>query len=151
MSAWIVSIEGTGRAGALGAALALLAALLHAIFGALQKGRHDPLAGARRDRRLLRADGGALRALRRALARAAHVADLRRRLGHPRALQMGRRWPTRRGAFTVVYPVMRGTGPLFAVIGAWLIFGETFTGVQWLGVAVLLSGLYGLALYNLSI
>jgi drug/metabolite transporter (DMT)-like permease len=54
------------------------------------------------------------------------------------------------GAFTVVYPVMRGTGPLFAVIGAWLVFGETFSGVQWLGVAVLLAGLYGLALYNMA-
>jgi drug/metabolite transporter (DMT)-like permease len=40
------------------------------------------------------------------------------------------KWATlaayRRAAFTVVYPVMRGTGPLFAVIGAWLLFDETF-------------------------
>jgi hypothetical protein len=36
------------------------------------------------------------------------------------------------------------------VIGAWLLFGETFSGVQWLGVGVLLAGLYGLALYNMS-
>ena len=56
----------------------------------------------------------------------------------------------RRGAFTVVYPVMRGTGPLFTVIGAWFLFGETFSGIQWLGVAVLLAGLYGLALYNMA-
>ncbi|MEM6914867.1 MAG: EamA family transporter, partial [Pseudomonadota bacterium] len=56
----------------------------------------------------------------------------------------------RRGAYTVVYPVMRGTGPLFAVFGAWLLFGETFTGVQWLGVGVLLLGLYGLAAYNIA-
>ena len=54
-----------------------------------------------------------------------------------------------RGAYTVVYPVVRGTGPLFAVIGAWLLFGERFTPTQWLGVAVLLSGIYGLAIYNL--
>lgn len=52
------------------------------------------------------------------------------------------------GAFTVVYPVVRGTGPLFTVIGAYLIFGETFTGTQWLGVGVLLSGIFGLAIYN---
>src|SRR5690606_10349506 len=31
----------------------------------------------------------------------------------------------------------------------WLIFVETFNAVQWLGVAVLLGGIYGLALYNL--
>ena len=54
-----------------------------------------------------------------------------------------------KGAYTVVYPVVRGTGPLFAVIGAYLIFGETFTPVQWLGVAVLLAGIFGLAVYNL--
>jgi drug/metabolite transporter (DMT)-like permease len=54
-----------------------------------------------------------------------------------------------RGAYTVVYPVVRGTGPLFAVIGAWLIFGESFSGVQWLGLAVLLCGIFGLAVYNL--
>jgi drug/metabolite transporter (DMT)-like permease len=49
----------------------------------------------------------------------------------------------------VVYPVVRGTGPLFTVIGAYLLFGEVFTGVQWLGVAVLLSGIFGLAVYNM--
>ncbi|MEL7258649.1 MAG: DMT family transporter, partial [Pseudomonadota bacterium] len=54
-----------------------------------------------------------------------------------------------RGAYTVVYPVVRGTGPLFTVIGAYLLFGETFTYLQWLGVGVLLTGIYGLAIYNL--
>ena len=49
----------------------------------------------------------------------------------------------------MVYPVVRGTGPLFAVIGAYLIFNETFTLVQWIGVAVLLTGIFGLAVYNL--
>jgi len=54
-----------------------------------------------------------------------------------------------RGAYTVVYPVVRGTGPLFAVIGAGLVFGEHFTVGQWAGVATLLAGIYGLAVYNL--
>jgi len=36
-----------------------------------------------------------------------------------------------RGAYTVVYPVVRGTGPLFAVIGAYV----TFSAVQLIGVA----------------
>jgi drug/metabolite transporter (DMT)-like permease len=53
------------------------------------------------------------------------------------------------GSYTVVYPVVRGTGPFFTVIGAGLLFGERFTPVQWLGVAVLMAGIYGLALYNL--
>ncbi|MGB0352965.1 MAG: multidrug transporter, partial [Paracoccaceae bacterium] len=42
----------------------------------------------------------------------------------------------RRGAYTVVYPVMRGTGPLFTVIGAGILFGEVFTLGQWIGVGV---------------
>ncbi len=54
-----------------------------------------------------------------------------------------------RGAYTVVYPVVRGVGPLFTVFGAWLLFGEVFTGMQWLGLAVLLAGIFGLAVYNL--
>ncbi|MEM9756835.1 MAG: EamA family transporter, partial [Pseudomonadota bacterium] len=70
------------------------------------------------------------------------------------AIHTAYKWATlesyRRGAFTVVYPVMRGTGPLFTVIGAWFLFGETFSPGQWMGVAVLLAGLYGLAAYNLA-
>ena len=55
-----------------------------------------------------------------------------------------------RGAFTVVYPVVRGTGPLFTVLGAGAIFGEVFTPGQWVGVAILLGGLFGLSAYNLA-
>ncbi|MGB2196833.1 MAG: EamA family transporter, partial [Planktomarina sp.] len=54
-----------------------------------------------------------------------------------------------RGAYTVVYPVVRGSGPFFTVIGAYLLFGEVFTVGQWLGVAVLLCGIFGLAVYNM--
>jgi len=54
-----------------------------------------------------------------------------------------------KGAYTVVYPVVRGTGPLFTVIGAYWIFGEVFNGTQWLGVAVLMAGIFGLAAYNM--
>ncbi|MFV2002898.1 MAG: EamA family transporter, partial [Paracoccaceae bacterium] len=53
------------------------------------------------------------------------------------------------GAFTVVYPVVRGTGPVFTVIAAYLLFGETFSLIQWLGVATLVAGIFGLAAFNL--
>lgn len=129
--------------------LAIMAAFLHAVFGALQKGRHDPWL----TRGAIDASYGLMAA--------------------PFALFVvpwpePHMWPIfaavwvihviykvlqamayTRGAYTVVYPVVRGTGPLFAVIGAYLIFDETFTGVQWFGVAVLLSGIFGLAIYNL--
>jgi drug/metabolite transporter (DMT)-like permease len=44
---------------------------------------------------------------------------------------------------------VRGTGPLFAVFGALAVFGERFTPGQWAGLAMLVGGILGLALYNL--
>ena len=55
-----------------------------------------------------------------------------------------------KAAYTVVYPVVRGTGPLVTVIAASAIFGEHFTVVQWMGVACLSGGILLLALRNLS-
>lgn len=127
-----------------------MAAFLHAVFGALQKGKHDPW-----------------------ISRAAIDASLFV-LSAPIALFLvpwpePHLWPIlagalvihfgykvlqamaySKGAYTVVYPVVRGTGPLFTVFGAYLIFGEVFTPTQWLGVAVLLSGIFGLAAYNMA-
>lgn len=148
MTQWIWSIEGTEAGHTAALALALLAAFLHAVFGALQKGRHDPwISRASID--------GWLFVL------AAPIALFMVPWPEPHM------WPIfgwvilihfaykvlqaaayDRGAFTVVYPVVRGTGPLFAVFGAYWLFGETFNLVQWLGVAVLLCGIFGLALYN---
>ncbi len=54
-----------------------------------------------------------------------------------------------KGSFTVVYPVVRGTSPIFTVFGAYILFGETFSSIQWLGILLLLMGIFGLALYNL--
>ena len=42
MTEWINQIAGTPEGARIASMLALSAALLHAIFGALQKGRHDP-------------------------------------------------------------------------------------------------------------
>ncbi|MDG4649301.1 EamA family transporter [Roseibacterium sp. SDUM158017] len=150
MSDWILSVEGTEAAPRLALLLALLAAVLHAVFGALQKGRHDPLLAR-----------GAIDAAYGLMAAPLALFVVPWPERHMWPIFAGAfvihalyKWATlsayRRGAFTVVYPIMRGTGPLFAVIGAWLLFGETFSGVQWLGVVVLLAGLYGLALYNMA-
>lgn len=149
MSGWITAIEDTAAAGTVATMLALMAAVLHAVFGALQKGRHDPLLAR-----------GAIDASYAAMAAPFALFVVPWPEPHMWPIFAGAfvihvpyKWATlaayRRGAYTVVYPVMRGTGPLFAIIGAWLIFGETFTAVQWLGVGVLLAGLYGLAAYNM--
>jgi len=149
MSDLILALEGTdaGRQVAMG--LALLAALLHAIFGALQKGRHDPWIsrGAIDVFMILLSLPVALFLVPRPepqvwlVLAGAMVIHFVYKLGV--ALSFSR------GAYTVVYPVVRGTGPLFTVFGAWAVFGEVFSPVQWLGVAVLLAGIFGLAVYNL--
>ncbi|WP_171180006.1 EamA family transporter [Ruegeria sp. HKCCD8929] len=149
MSDWLISLEGTESGHHLALGLALMAAFLHAVFGALQKGRHDPWLS----RGAIDASYGLMAA--------------------PFALFVvpwpeAHMWPIfatvwlihilykclqalayTKGSYTVVYPVVRGTGPLFTVIGAYLLFAETFSPTQWFGVAVLLAGIYGLAAYNL--
>ncbi len=149
MTEWLVSLEGTEAGHRLALCLAILAAFLHAVFGALQKGRFDPW--------LTRGSIDFSYALMAApfaffvvpwpephmwpiffMCWAVHL-----------VYKILQAMAYTRGAYTVVYPVVRGTGPLFAVIGAYLLFGETFTLLQWSGVGVLLCGIYGLAVYNL--
>jgi drug/metabolite transporter (DMT)-like permease len=149
MSAWIASIEGTAAAGGWATMLALMAAVLHAIFGALQKGRHDPLLA----RGAIDASYGLMAAPFAFFVVPWPEPHMWPIFAGAFVIHAFYKWATlasyRRGAYTVVYPVMRGTGPLFAILGAWLVFGEVFTPLQWLGVAVLLAGLYGLAAYNM--
>ncbi|MDO5756606.1 MAG: EamA family transporter [Rhodobacterales bacterium] len=149
MSNWLISLEGTPSGHNLALVLALLAAVLHAAFGALQKGRHDPwlTRGAIDASYAVMAAPFALFVVpwpephMWPIFAGAWVIHIIYKLLQAMAYT--------RGAYTVVYPVVRGTGPLFAVIGAYFIFGEQFNLVQWLGVAVLLSGIFGLAGYNL--
>ena len=149
MTDWILSVEGTEAGHRAALILAIFAAILHAAFGALQKGRHDPWLsrGAIDASYCLMAAPFALFVVPWpephmwpifAIAWVIHIIY--------KVLQA---MAYTKGAYTVVYPVVRGTGPLFAVIGAYLLFEETFTLWQWLGVGVLLSGIFGLALYNL--
>ena len=147
--AGLVALDGTEAGARLAFALALMAAVLHAVFGAIQKGRHDPwLARGAIDAAY------ALMALPVALFLVpwpdphmwpvfAGVVVIHAGYKLLQAMAYSR------GAYTVVYPVVRGTGPLFAVAAAWVLFGEAFSPLQWLGLAVLVSGIFGLAAYNL--
>lgn len=151
MSDWIRSLEGTAEGRHVAFALAIAAAFLHAVFGALQKGqRADPW-------------------LSRVVIDLSNLAISLPFILFVVPFPEPRLWPVllgatvihlvykilqamayQRGAFTVVYPVTRGTAPLFVVIGAGLVFHETFQPLQWLGIALLLAGIFGLALYNLA-
>ena len=148
LSDYLISLEGTEAGHRAALILAVMAAFLHAAFGALQKGRHDPWL----TRGAIDISYGIMAApfaffvvpwpephLWPILAGAFVIHTVYKLL---------QAFAYTRGAYTVVYPVVRGTGPLFAVIGATLIFDEHFNAVQWLGVATLLSGIFGLAVYN---
>ena len=150
MGDYIISLEGTEAGKQLALGLALMAALLHAFFGALQKGRHDPWLSR-----------GAIDFFYAAMAAPVALfvvpwpsADMIPLFVVVWAIhviyKICQGFTYTLGSYTVVYPVVRGTGPLFTVFGAGLLFGEHFTWVQWSGVALLVGAIYGLALYNLK-
>lgn len=149
MSDWLISLEGTEAGHQVALLLALFAAFLHALFGALQKGRHDPWLS----RGAIDLSYGLIAAPFAlfvvpwpephmwpifAIVFVIHV-----------GYKLAQSYTYSLGSYTVVYPVVRGTGPLFTVIGAGLLFGETFSGIQWAGVATLITGIFALAVYNL--
>lgn len=149
MGEWIISIEGAEAGKQLALALALVAAVMHASLGALQKGRFDPwLARGSIDicvsllaipvvLFLVDPPSPALWALMPGVM----------------AIHLAYKWVLAmaysRGAFTAVYPVVRGTGPLATVLFAGVVFGEFFAPGQWAGVALLSGGIFVLAAYNL--
>jgi len=149
MTDWFVSLEGTDAGHQLALALAVLAAVLHAVFGAMQKGRHDPWI----TRGAIDLSYGLMAVPLVVFVvpfpephmwpifAAAFFIHIAYKLMQARAYSLG--------AYTVVYPVVRGTGPLITILAAGAVFQEHYAPLQWLGVAVLVSGIFGLALYNL--
>ena len=149
MTDYLISIEGTQAGHRAALILAIMAAFLHAFFGALQKGRHDPWLSR-----------GAIDGMYALMAAPFALFVLPWPEPHMWPIFAGvllihtaykylQGMAYTQGAYTVVYPVVRGTGPLFTVIGASLVFGEHFNALQWAGVGVLLAGIFGLAIYNL--
>jgi drug/metabolite transporter (DMT)-like permease len=149
MSAWLISLEGTLAGQNVAMSLALLAAVLHALFGALQKGRFDPWITR-----------GAMDAWYGLMAApfALFIVPWPEPFMWPifagmviihiiyKVLQA---MAYTRGAYTVVYPVVRGTGPIVTVLVAGAVFAETYTALQWGGIALLSGGILALAGYNL--
>ena len=54
-----------------------------------------------------------------------------------------------KGAFTLVYPVARGTAPAITSLIAILVFHETLASVQWIGILLLSGAIVALAGVNL--
>lgn len=149
MSEWLISIAGTETGRSVAMALALMSAVAHAAFGALQKGRHDPwlTRGAIDIWIFIMAAPMALFLVPWPegqvwwLLAGAFVIHLIYKLLMAMAYS--------RAAYTVVYPVVRGSGPLATVFFAAIIFNEDYALMQWFGVALLSGGILMLAVLNL--
>jgi drug/metabolite transporter (DMT)-like permease len=149
MEHWLAGFEGTEAARQLAMGLALLAAVSHAVFGALQKGRHDPWVsrGAIDISYSLMALPVALFLVPWPEGRmwlilaGAMVIHLVYKYAQARAYD--------RGDFTVVYPIVRGLGPLVTVAAAGVVFDETYSALQWTGVLLLSGGILSLSAFNI--
>ena len=149
MTDWLLALEGTPEGARVAALLALTSALAHAFFGALQKGRHDPW-------------------LTRGAIDFALVLLTLPVVVFLVPLPAPHLWPIFAGAvvlhfaykyamalayerapYTVVYPVVRGTGPLITVAVAAAVFSERYTALQWAGVGCLSLGILALSRFNL--
>lgn len=149
MTDFILSVEGTEYGKWLAMVLAMTSAIAHAVFGALQKGKYDPW--------LMR---GAIDIFYFLIALPIALFVFPLPEPHVWLLLLGvwiihaaykyfMAMAYTRAAYTVVYPVVRGTGPLVTVIAAGFVFNEVFTPTQWGGVALLSGGIFALAGWNL--
>lgn len=147
----IVGLSGTQAGEALALALAILSALAHAIFGAINKGGRDPYL----TRGAINVAYGLIALPFALFAVPWPGAPLWGVLGGAYFIHIVYEWFQARayeiGGFTVVYPIARGTGPLMTVLGAGLLFGEHFRVGQWVGLICLSGAIFGLAWANLRV
>ena len=144
----IIELSGTPAGNALALVLALMSAMAHAIFGAVNKGGVDPYLNR-----------GAIN-IAYSLAAAPFAllvfpwpdGDLLIILAITFFVHLLYEWlqtvSFAKGAFTVVYPIARGTGPLITALGALIIFDERMNSHQWFGLAMLSTSIFLLAYFN---
>jgi drug/metabolite transporter (DMT)-like permease len=146
---WLLSIAGTPAGVTLALCLALMSAMAHAVFGALQKGQHDPwVTRASIDIWIfLLIAPVALFAV--PWPQGFEWLVLLGALGIHLAYKLTMALAYERAAYTVVYPVVRGTGPLVTLAFAALFLGEHYRALQWGGVALLSGAILMLAVVNL--
>ena len=145
----IIELAGTPAGELLALVLALLSALAHAVFGAINKGGTDPFInrGAINVAYSLTAAPFALFVFPLPSAELARVlvAVFFIHLIYETLQAASFRF----GAFTLVYPLARGTGPLITALLALSVFGERLEASQWFGLLLLSGAIVSLSLANL--
>lgn len=149
MGEYFVNLAGTAEGEKLAFWLALVSAFAHSVFAALNKGGDDPYLNR-----------GAINVCYSIMAAPfalfifpfpeTHLIWV---LVLSFIFHVGYEWMQSaafyRGAFTLVYPIARGTGPLMIALLAIFVFSETLTFSQWLGMILLSGAIMSLAGINL--
>jgi len=150
MGEYFVSLAGTEFGERLAFALALISALAHSIFAALNKGGIDPYLnrGAINIAYCIMAAPFALFILPFPTPFVLQLLLL------SYILHLGYEWlqaaAFSRGAFTLVYPIARGMGPLVTALFAIFLFSETLELSQWFGLLLLSGAVISLGYVNLQ-
>ncbi len=150
LGAWLVAISGTSTGAYLATVLALVSAFAHAVFGALQKGRFDPWMARGAIDAWLAVLSAPIALLLVPWPSGVTWLILLGAMGIHFVYKLSMALAYERAAFTVVYPIVRGTGPLLTVVAVSILFAERYTALQWAGVATLSGGILLLALRNIS-
>lgn len=145
----IVSLAGTPAGELLAVSLVLCSALAHAIFGAINKGGADPFL----NRGAINIAYSAMAAPFALFVLPWPTPELFLALLATFSVHIVYEWlqasSFERGAFTLVYPIARGTGPLATAALAIFVFGESLAWVQWGGLLMLSGAIFGLAYANI--
>jgi len=149
MTDWLISIEGTPAGMRLALCLALVSAIAHAGFGALQKGRHDPWITRGMIDSFLFLLSAPMALFLVPWPQGGEWAVLLGALAIHFAYKLTMALAYERAAYTVVYPVVRGTGPLATLGFAAVFLAEEYAGLQWLGVGLLSGAILMLAVVNI--
>ena len=149
MGDWIVQVAGTPEGARLALVLALSSAVFHAIFGAMQKGRFDPFLVRGAIDVWLVVLSAPIALFLVPWPEPSTFVFLTGAIGVHFLYKMTVALAYEQAAYTVVYPVIRGTGPVVTVIAAALLFSEHFDFQQWVGVACVSGAMILLALRNL--
>ncbi|MEO0327620.1 MAG: DMT family transporter [Pseudomonadota bacterium] len=149
MNEWIVEIAGTPQGEQLALILAVISAFAHAIFAALNKGGHDPYLS----RGVINVAYSMMAAPFVLFVLPWPETNLFPLLFASYLAHLGYEWfqsaAFTRGAFTLVYPIARGTGPLLTALLAIFVFAEYLEPGQWAGILLLSGAIASLAIINL--